>query len=144
MAMIETTTTVVKVEGNTVWLARGHDSACGSCGQKQGCSTWALANLFGNKTVRADCHFYLQVGDRVLVEIEEHVVLRGAALLYALPLLGLFGAVLVADRLILPKDLPMRELWLTGSAVLGLLYSFVYVSRIKQGSVKPVVVRKIT
>lgn len=143
MAMIEAATTVIKVEGQTVWVAGGESSACGSCGQKSGCASAAFENVFGKKTVQADSHFRLQAGDKVLIEIDESTLLRGAVLMYLLPLLGMFAAVVVADSFILPKDLPMRDLWLSGSALLGLLSSFIKVGRYKHGTVRPMVVRKL-
>ena len=143
MGMIEASTTVIKVQGQTVWLAGGQDNGCGSCGQKAGCSASSLADLFGKKNVLADTLIPLQTGDRVVIEIDENVLLRGAALLYLLPLLGLFLTVVLVDSLLAPA-MPYRDLCLTGAAMLGLFLSFNGVSRHKHGATRPVVVRKLS
>lgn len=143
MGMIEASTTVIKVQGQTVWLAGSQDSGCGSCGQKAGCSATAFESLFGKKIVEADSPIRLQMGDRVLIEIDENMLLRGALLLYLLPLLGLFASVVLADSL-LPETLAYRDLWLTGSALLGMFLSLKWVSRYKHGTTRPVVVRKLS
>jgi len=143
MGMIEASTTVIKVQGQTVWLAGGRDNGCGSCGQKSGCSARSLADLFGKKNVLADTLIPLQTGDRVVIEIDENVLLRGAVLLYLLPLLGLFLSVVLADSL-LTQTMPYRELCLAGGALLGLFLSFNGVSRHQHGVARPVVVRKLS
>lgn len=49
--------------------------------------------------VRALCHFHLQVGDPVVIAIREDLLVRGALLLYLLPLAGLFLSALLMQAL---------------------------------------------
>jgi len=49
--------------------------------------------------IRALCDLHLQVGDGVVVGIREDVLLRGAVLVYLLPLIVLIAAALLAAQL---------------------------------------------
>ncbi len=92
--MIEQPAWVVAVEGPYALVASERQSACGQCSAKAGCGTAALARVLGRRNVqlRARNPVAADVGEQVTVGIDERVLLRGALLLYGLPLVGMMAA----------------------------------------------------
>jgi sigma-E factor negative regulatory protein RseC len=58
------------------------------------------------------------VGDAVVIGVREELLVRGSLLVYLLPLLGLFGAALLAEQLAL------SEPWVILSAFAGLFVAW--------------------
>ncbi|MBL8251855.1 MAG: SoxR reducing system RseC family protein [Candidatus Competibacter sp.] len=95
--MIEERARVTAAESGYAWLEIRRQTACGGCQSGGGCGTAALAKVWGGKTVRvrALSALALQPGDEVVVGLAEGVLVRGALLVYLLPvILLLFGAML--------------------------------------------------
>lgn len=94
--MIEQSGRVVALEGRYAWVEAERAGGCGQCNARGSCGSGVLARVLGRRRVRlralnrADA----AVGDRVNVGIDEGVLLRGALLLYGLPLVAMLaGAV---------------------------------------------------
>lgn len=69
--------------------------ACGLCGQKRGCGNATWGKLLGHRTqsITADNSINAQIGEHVVLGIDERVFLRSVFYLYIVPLLGmLLGA----------------------------------------------------
>lgn len=95
--MIEERAVVVKSAKDHVWVEVQRRSACGSCGASEGCGTAALGKFWSGRRVqvRAIATEPLRVGEEVYVGLADGVLLRGAFLVYSLPLiLLLMGALL--------------------------------------------------
>lgn len=91
--MIEETGRVVDVAGDYAWIETEPASACGSCSVRKGCGTSALAGLFGRREapLRVVNHVNADVGDSVVIGIQEAGLVRGSLAVYAAPLAGLFA-----------------------------------------------------
>lgn len=98
--MIEALAVVVKVENHHIWVEAGQNSACGGCVQKASCSSNVLGNTLKKKSVPVDSVIKLNVGEQVLVGIDEKLLLRASLLLYLLPLIALFTGAGISDWLL--------------------------------------------
>ena len=106
--MIEETGQVVEVHGEFAWVEHERTSSCGSCSVRKGCGTSAIAKVLGQRRVRLRVlnRIDAQIGDQVVVGIEEQGLLRSSLAVYAVPLLGLFAGALAG--------------WLLGTSVFSL------------------------
>jgi sigma-E factor negative regulatory protein RseC len=144
--MIEELAVVVKIEDHQVWVESGQSSACGGCLQKASCSTDAIGSVLKKKPVPADSDIQLKTGDRVMVAIDENLLLRASVLLYLLPLIASFSGAGLAGWWF--AGTAKAELWIAGSAVLSLLASLWLINKVQNLLLlnyyaRPVVVRKI-
>ncbi len=112
--MIEETGRVVAVEEGALWVETVRRSTCSSCSARHGCGHRMLngESAGARARLRALCDdSTAQVGDRVVVGIPEGALVRGALMVYLLPLVLMFlGALAGALLFPGPGDL---------SAVLG-------------------------
>ena len=99
--MIEETATVVALDGEHAWIETQRKSSCGSCSASGGCGTSVLSEVLGNRPVRVHAlnQVDAQVGETVVVGINEGSLVRGSLAVYIVPLLtmiagGLFGKAL--------------------------------------------------
>ncbi|HYN53462.1 MAG TPA: SoxR reducing system RseC family protein, partial [Methylotenera sp.] len=74
-------------------------TACGICGQKRGCGNAAWGKLLGHKkqAFTAENRINANVGDGVVVGIDEHAVLSAVFYLYVVPLVGLILGTVLAE-----------------------------------------------
>ncbi len=97
--VVEGVARVISTDGATVWLEPEQANACGgclsagSCGAKNGNSSRRLSSK--RFTVADD--FHAAVGDRVVVGLSEHALLKASATAYAIPLLLMLGAALTGQ-----------------------------------------------
>lgn len=148
--MIEENAQVVAAEGEFVWVETRRQSTCGGCAANKGCGTSALAKVLGNKLtrVRALNQGVAQVGDQVVIGIDEQALVRGSLAIYLMPLAGLLlGAVVGA--LLSTRLLVAGEGLTIGLGVIGLLLGLVWVRgfthRIHNDSrYQPVVIRRFS
>jgi len=144
--MIEELAVVVKIENHQVWVESGQAGACGGCLQKASCTTNALGSVLKKKSVPVDSDIQLKTGDKVIVAIDENLLLRASLLLYLVPLIALFTGAGIADWLLVDNT-RYADLWIAGSAVLSFLLSLWLINKAQSllilSSRRPVVVRKI-
>ena len=90
--MITENAIVVSIENNQTWIETQRKSACGQCSANKGCGTSVLSKVMGNKlsTMKAINKINAQVGDEVIVGLNEDSLLKGAFFAYLLPLFYLF------------------------------------------------------
>lgn len=145
--MIEERALVTETEQGYVWLEIQRQSACGSCHTQQSCGTAAVAKLWGGKAIRLRVRsdLPLQRGDEVWVGIAEKSLLRGALLVYLMPLLLLFAGALLgqATFAVAGEELVV----LTGAA--GLLLGLLMVRALARRTAEdvryqPVILRRTT
>jgi len=144
--MIEESAVVVKVVDHQVWVATESNSACSACQKKSSCSTSSLATLLERRAVPVDSTIRLTDGDKVMVAIDEGLLIRASLLLYVVPLMALFAGAGLADWL-LAINTPYSDLWIAGSAFTSFLLSLGFINKAQilliAASNRPVVVRKI-
>lgn len=95
-------------------------SACNHCATQESCGTSAVAKAFSAKkqTFSVPCEKECQPNDLLQLGLPESVILKAAALVYLLPLIGLFAGALLAQFLTGLVDLE-SELFTIGLAVIG-------------------------
>jgi sigma-E factor negative regulatory protein RseC len=97
--MLETPAVVVKTEARAALVEADFGGGCGSglCA-KGGCGTAVLAQLFSRtprSPMRADNPIEARPGERVIVGVEEGMLLRATLIAYLLPLILFVGGALV-------------------------------------------------
>jgi len=121
--MIEEFAVITKRVDDHVMLEIERRTACGLCGQKRGCGNATWGKLLGHKSheFAAENAINAEVGDSVVVGIDEHVVLSSVFFLYIVPLLTMLVGAVLADVLL------NNEFYVILAAALGLLLGFVWV-----------------
>lgn len=99
--MIEETAIVIDVKDQQILLETQRKSACQTCSVKSGCGTSTLAKVVGKRSSQfvVDNHLNVQVGDRVIIAIDENALVQGSLLIYLLPLIFMMLAGLLAEYL---------------------------------------------
>jgi sigma-E factor negative regulatory protein RseC len=123
--MIEEFAVVTKRIDDHVMLEIERRTACGLCGQKRGCGNATWGKLLGHDSHEfpADNPINANVGDSVVVGIDEHIVLSSAFYLYVVPLITLLVATVLADTFF------NNEFYVMLAAAFGLLLGFAWVKR---------------
>lgn len=141
--MIEESGTVVALDGDDVWVQTIRQSTCGSCSARKGCGQGALARMTDGRAnqvrVRNACG--ADIGDQVVLGIEESQLLRASLLVYALPLLALLAGALVGGGL-----WPGQDLAAIAGGGIGLAAGFLLVKTVssrqeKADHLRPVLLR---
>lgn len=130
--MIETITTVVKTQEHRVWVLGSQDSGCNACQQKAGCSINNLDTLLNRKAIPVDSQIAVQVGDQVVVAINEKLLLRASLLQYILPLIIMFLGAGIAEQVLKDSPSEFAELWVAGAALSGLLLSLWLINKLQR------------
>lgn len=120
--MIEEFAVVTKRFDDHVMLEIERRTACGLCGQKRGCGNATWGKLLGHDSHEfpAQSDFDVNVGDSVIVGIDEQVVLKSALYLYVIPLVTMLVGAVLADTLL---DREIYVLLASGAGlVLGLAW----------------------
>ena len=101
--MIEETAMVERVEGDYIWVSPASSGgACGGCKSSGSCSTSFLVKaLQGNtkKLIKVENTTQAKQGDTVVLGMQSHGLLIGSALVYLLPILGLFAFAVIGQQL---------------------------------------------
>ena len=97
--MIEEKAMVVAIEGANVLLQTQRRSACQSCSVKQGCGTSVLAKVVGQRSSQILVINTLgaNLGDEVVIGINDNALVKGSLLIYALPLILLLVGALLGE-----------------------------------------------
>lgn len=121
--MIEEYAVVTKRSDGFVTLEVERRTACGLCGQKRGCGNATWGKLLGHKSQEfvAENLINANVGDSVVVGINEREILSTVFYLYVVPLIAMLVAAILADQLL------NNELYVILASALGLVLGFVWV-----------------
>ncbi|OUS37392.1 hypothetical protein A9R01_04710 ['Osedax' symbiont bacterium Rs2_46_30_T18] len=97
--MIEEQALVVAVESNQILVEASRQSACGKCAANNDCgqsavAQWAAAKMVNIPVINPE-NISINIGDTVIVGIDEQSFVRASVLLYFLPLLVMFGVGLI-------------------------------------------------
>ncbi len=123
--MITENAFVDAVEGDAAWVQTQRQSACGSCGAQNACGTNVLSKVIGTKfaRLRVGNPLHARPGDQVQVAIAEQVLLKGAAVVYLLPLFAFFVMAAIGTTLSeTHKDLASIAMGVVG-LVVGLAWA---------------------
>ena len=142
--MIEEQALVTRIAEGQVWIKSLQTNACGACLQKTACATSMMEKILPKREFAVDCDLKLQIGDKVVVAIDDSHLLSTSLLMYVLPLLAMLAAVGLANAA-LPAVL--AEDWLPAIALVSLLLAFWLIHRFQvlfllHFCFKPQVVRK--
>ncbi|ORU92767.1 MAG: hypothetical protein A6F72_05395 [Cycloclasticus sp. symbiont of Poecilosclerida sp. N] len=90
--MIEETAIVQAVDERSIKVLTTQRSGCHKCSESSLCSTSILSRFFADKEIELTLFtdLSLKVGDKVLLGIEEKVLMRLTFLIYFIPLCALF------------------------------------------------------
>ena len=102
--MSEELATVVAVEGAFAWVECERRSACSGCHQQSNCGTGTVAKAFPLKSQRLRVALTAEVlvGQQIRLGIPQASILRGAALVYVLPLFCLLLGALLGQLWLAP------------------------------------------
>jgi len=87
--MMQEQAIVVEVNGKKISVETDRQSSCGHCSAKSGCGSALLSKYFNrnNQPLVVETNLDLDVGDKVLLGLNEDALLRGSFIIYAIPLL---------------------------------------------------------
>ena len=96
--MLEETGTVLDVQNDRMWVETTARSSCSACGTTS-CSTSVISRLFGlRKNLLEMKHSQdAKAGDRVIVGIPDHLLVRASVWAYLAPLAMMVALTLVAN-----------------------------------------------
>jgi sigma-E factor negative regulatory protein RseC len=123
--MIEQQAVVTRVAPGQVWIT-SQQTGCGTCSQLASCSTASLAKLLPKREFSLECELNLQVGDEVLVGIDDTHLLSTSMLLYLLPIVVMLVCVGIANMIL---SVAIVNNWLPVIALLSLLLVFCLLHR---------------
>ncbi len=104
--MIQESGEVIAVVGGDIWVQTIRQSVCQSCSARHGCGQKVLSGATSGRAnqVRVANTLGARVGDTVIVEIDEALLLRASVLVYGVPLLFTVVAAVVAQSWIAASD----------------------------------------
>ena len=147
--MITENAIVVSIDNNQTWIETQRKSACGQCSANKGCGTSVLSKVIGNKLskIKAINNINAQVGDEVVIGLNEHSMLKGAFVVYMLPLILLFlfsfVGQLVSDNLAIQNNEVLVILFAVTGFYLGMKKVKSFSSSIaKNEKYQPVILKK--
>ncbi|MCW8899453.1 MAG: SoxR reducing system RseC family protein [Gammaproteobacteria bacterium] len=119
--MITENAIVVSIENNQTWIETQRKSACGQCSANKGCGTSVLSKVIGNKLskIKAINNINAQVGDEVVIGLNEQSLLKGAFMIYMLPLILLFLFSIVGQLISANLQIHNSELLVIVFAIAG-------------------------
>lgn len=115
--MIEEQAQVVAIDESAIWVEAERQSACSRCAANKGCGNATLQKVFGNKrnVIPVPRHVgsmkdSVNVGDKVIIGIEEGMFLKNSFAIYAVPILAIvvfaaIGETFAKDTLSIGKDM---------------------------------------
>lgn len=115
---IEGVARVVRVSGDLAWLEPEQTTSCGSCAAAATCGSKGLATIAARLERRRFAIVNsagLTAGDRIVINVGERALLGAALLAYALPLMTMLAAAMLAHAFVPGDTVAM------GAAALGLL-----------------------
>lgn len=120
---MEQQVTVIAIEGDEAIVSGRRANSCGDCAGKASCSTLgSWKDRFVEMRVKNSIH--ARIGDEVLLELPDAVLMRVAFRLYGLPMLAFVFCGLIVRSLALSAAWPLPEVWAAAAGVLGVLATY--------------------
>jgi len=122
---MEQAVTVMDVMSHDALVRGRRASACGQCAGKSACGTLgSWTERFAE--MRVDNALGARIGDEVVIDIPEGVLMRAALRLYGIPMLGFFAAGFMIRYAAIASGAAAPELWAVGGAVSGMIAVFAW------------------
>lgn len=144
--MIEEQASVVEIHGKSALVQTRRKTACSSCAAQKGCGTGVISTVFDKSSARVVAlnDIGAEVGEQVVVGIDESMLVRGSAVAYLMPILMMFACSLLGSWL-LQSD---SEGVSISFAILGLLAGFAclkwYNKRVRSNAkYQPIILRRV-
>ncbi len=123
---------VIAVEDNSIWVETEQKSSCGGCAARSGCGQSLLSKMHPERKNTLQLPLILSsavpaVGDRVEFSVPDHAVIKGASLVYLLPLLGMLFAAIAGAQL------SSNEFLVISASALGFYLGFKVAAHIGRG-----------
>lgn len=123
-------------------------NSCNHCDNSESCGTSAVASAFSAKvqtfSIQSDKQYL--PGQLLKLGLPESVILKAAALVYLLPLFGLFVGAAIADMLLSPFITEVTDLQVIPVALLGALTAWYYAkkkAKKMEASSQPVIISNL-
>ena len=103
--MVEETASVLKVDGDIVWVQAIQQSACGSCQAQKGCGHSLLAKV-GQKQIDIPVlrnGINVNIGDQVIIGVAEQAILKSSMIMYGIPLLSMMFVAMTSTMMGVPE-----------------------------------------
>ena len=143
--MIKETATVAAINHQDITVVSELKSACSGCQQVEQCGSGQVANAFPTKklSLTLKSELSLNIGDKVVLGLNESALLSSAWQVYFLPLLGLILAAWLGQWLVITALIPeLIAITIAGlGAVLG-FYLAKYLQAKKQAEIEPKILYK--
>lgn len=106
-------------------------NACSHCDNSESCGTSAVASAFSPKvqvfSIPSEKHY--EPGELLRLGLPESVILKAAALIYLLPLFGLFLGAGLATLVLSQYQVEVNDLQVIPVALMGAFLSWLYARR---------------
>ncbi|KPK59157.1 MAG: SoxR reducing system RseC family protein [Gammaproteobacteria bacterium] len=125
--MITEPATVLRVDGDIVWVRCEAQQGCRRCAEGRGCGGGLLGKLLGDRlrTVRAGRgDFRLAAGETVVIGLAETALVRASVVMYLIPLLTMLAAAVLAWQVG-----GQTEAWAISGGLIGFLTGLGYARR---------------
>jgi len=129
--MIEEKALIVETHDNIAWVETQRQSTCSACQVQKGCGTSVLHKVLGQKRTRLQVlnpNRY-EVGDDVVLGLQENALIKGSLMLYALPLLFMFGFAIAGYSVFFLYEMAYNEGYKILFSLSGLIAGFIWVSK---------------
>lgn len=129
--MIEENGRIIAVENDMALVEIQRKSVCGSCSVNKGCGAGVLSKVMGNKRFRLTVFNSVNanVGDDVIIGIEDDMLVKSSFAVYIIPLLLFFVGAWIGDNMAGQFVLPASEVPSILFGILGLFVGFVWLRR---------------
>ncbi|MDD5394487.1 MAG: SoxR reducing system RseC family protein [Thiothrix sp.] len=142
--MVEGIARVVAVEGSVVWLEPEQTSTCGACSSSSMCGAKGIgtaANSLERRRFPMDNQEKLTLGERVVVGVRENALVKASLTAYAIPLITLLVAGIVAQGMVGNDAITM--LAMVAGLVIGLIVARISAKRLStRGDLAPQFLRR--
>ena len=123
--ILEQLARVIAIEGDDAIVLGGRASACGGCAGKSSCSTlgsWQQRLV----ELRVKNRLFASIGDEVMLEVPDGLLLRVTFKLYMVPMLLFIGAGLLGRSVALALQWNHAELIAVGAGLLAVIATFMW------------------
>ena len=146
--MIEEEALVSRVKNYQVWVHTLKTSSCGKCTQSSACSTSLLEKYIPKRDIAVDTDLSLAAGDKVLVGIDEGILIKSSLLLYIVPLAALFLGAVTGEFLSGFVTSLSSDIVISISGLFFFIFSLLILNSLQrfmliQHFARPVVIRKL-
>ena len=129
--MIEEKALIVETRDDIAWVETQRKSTCSSCQVQKGCGTSVLHKVLGQKRTRLKVlnPNLFEVGDEIVLGLQENALIKGSLMLYALPLIAMFVFSILGYSAFSLYELEFTEGFEILFSLSGLVSGFIWVSK---------------